>query len=49
MTDTETRDYYAEGYDAFLAGCTDADNPYEIGSDAAMSWEDGRSAAEDDA
>lgn len=33
---------YDEGREAGLAGQTDADNPYPIGTDKAMDWEDGR-------
>lgn len=37
---------YLEGVDAGIAGATDANNPYEIGSDEAMDWEDGRASQE---
>ena len=42
------RDPHAEGYDAWLAGKADLDNPYELGSDDAMSWNDGFAAAEEE-
>lgn len=32
---------HEEGQEAFWAGLSDADNPYPIGSDEAMSWYDG--------
>lgn len=38
---------FEEGQEAARQGLTDADNPYPIGSDSAMEWEDGRSAWED--
>lgn len=37
---------FSEGREAGLAGLTDADNPYPIGSDEAMDWEDGRASVE---
>lgn len=39
---------YLECVDAGIAGATDSNNPYPIGSDEAMDWEDGRSSAETD-
>ncbi|QBQ74712.1 Dnase type 1 [Burkholderia phage BcepSauron] len=41
-------DEYYEGYDAFCAGLTDADNPYEAGTDKGMDWFDGHMDAECD-
>ena len=35
---------YEEGRDAGLAGQTDEQNPYTIGTDEAMDWEDGRAS-----
>jgi hypothetical protein len=32
---------YYEGQEAARQGLTDADNPYQIGSDEAMDWQDG--------
>lgn len=37
---------FEEGREAGLGGANDADNPHPIGSDEAMSWEDGRSEGE---
>ena len=37
---------HQEGIEAHQNGLTDADNPYQIGTDAAMDWEDGRAEAE---
>ena len=45
MTKQEN-DQWLEGYDAGMAGANDLDNPYELGSDEGMSWEDGRFAFE---
>lgn len=38
-------DAYDEGFDAYLAGRSETNNPYEIGSDQAMDWNDGFAAA----
>lgn len=38
-------DAYDEGFDACLAGRSETSNPYEIGTDAAMDWNDGFAAA----
>jgi hypothetical protein len=38
---TTTRDPYAEGADAALAGESDTKNPYPSGSDDEASWNDG--------
>ena len=38
---------FSEGEEAGLAGQVDSDNPYEIGTDEAMDWEDGRSSMEE--
>lgn len=35
---------YNEGYDSAMEGISDLYNPYEIGSDDAMSWDDGYQA-----
>jgi len=48
MTIKVDSDAYLAGVDAGIAGATDADNPYPIGSDEAMDWEDGRSSTETD-
>lgn len=37
---------YQEGIEAHHDGLTDLDNPYKIGTDEALDWEDGRSEAE---
>lgn len=37
-------DAYIEGREAGLARQMDVDNPYPIGSDEAMDWEDGRTS-----
>ena len=42
MIDSEA---YTAGLDAGVAGMNDSDNPYKIGTDEAMDWEDGRAAA----
>ena len=39
---------WEEGYDAGIAGQSDLLNPYVIGTDEAMDWEDGRTAYEDE-
>lgn len=45
MTENKQRQ---EGYDAFMSGKADFECPYEIGTDEAMSWNDGwHQAAED--
>lgn len=43
------KDYYAEGYDAYLAGLDETENPYnpETQEEANMSWNDGWNAAYD--
>jgi len=43
----ERSDEWVEGNDAFHEGMTDADNPYEIGTDEAMDWFDGWNAAQE--
>jgi len=48
MTSKPDSEAYLEGVDAGIAGATDADNPYEIGSDEAMDWEDGRASQEEE-
>ena len=37
-----------EGYDAFLEGKSDTDNPYDESSNEYLSWNDGYMEAEDD-
>ena len=37
---------FNDGHEAGMDGATDAENPYRIGTDEAMSWEDGRAAGE---
>jgi ribosome modulation factor len=46
----ENKDYYAEGYDAAIAGMDETSNPYDPveQEDAYMSWNDGYMAAECD-
>ena len=46
MTEKKSSFEWEQGYDAGLAGQNDSDNPYIIGSDEAMDWEDGRSQTE---
>ena len=41
-------DYFCEGREAGLAGQNDGDNPYPIGSDEAMDWEDGRASIDEE-
>jgi hypothetical protein len=41
MPGDPTRDPYAEGADAALAGASDTTNPYPIASDEEASWNDG--------
>lgn len=43
---SERSDEWQEGNAAHYEGYMDSDNPYPIGSDQAMDWEDGRAAAE---
>lgn len=45
--ETNEPDAFVEGREVGLAGATDADNPYPIGSDEAMDWEDGRASTEE--
>lgn len=45
---TERSAEYEEGWDAHHRGKLDRHNPYPVGSDAAMDWEDGRSQADSD-
>jgi len=45
---TNQPDPFAEGYDAHLVGRSETSNPYEIGSDAGMSWADGFAKAADE-
>jgi len=46
MTTSSVSDAYAEGYDAYIAGRSEASNPYEIDSSEYLSWIDGFIAAE---
>lgn len=46
MADGPT-DAYAEGYDAYLAGKSDLENPYDTTSNECLSWNDGWIAAEE--
>ena len=46
MTD-ETREEseaYVRGREAGMAGALDSENPYRIGTDESMDWEDGRAS-----
>lgn len=43
----EESDEFVEGREAGLAGALDSDNPYKIGTNEAMDWEDGRTAGEE--
>lgn len=42
----EETECFIEGREAGLSGAVDSDNPYEIGTDEAMDWEDGRTEGE---
>jgi|GEM_PF-4284512 len=48
MNEEVDSDAYLSGIDAGIAGATDSENPYAIGSDEAMDWEDGRSSRVND-
>lgn len=41
-------DPYAEGADARLAGKNESANPYEIATDAHLSWNDGWASIDED-
>lgn len=41
-------DAKSEGYDAWFDGVSDTQNPYEIGTDEHMSWNDGYMLAEEE-
>lgn len=43
-----SQEHYNEGYDAFLAGSSEDDNPYAGGSIAGADWDYGWAAAADD-
>lgn len=45
MSIERTKEKQQEGVDAFHRGDSDDDNPYEIGSDDAMDWNDGYNQA----
>jgi len=48
--ENEKKDYYAEGYDAYMSGRDETANPYEISEneDAHLSWNDGWNQACDE-
>ena len=41
----EKSEFFDEGVEGAHCGATDADNPYPIGSNQAMDWEEGRNSA----
>lgn len=45
---TKRNEAYDEGVEAGHSGFKDTDNPYKIGTDEAMDWEDGRASVIDD-
>lgn len=42
----EETEAYVQGREAGMTGQLDSDNPYTIGTDEAMDWEDGRASQE---